>query len=1578
MTYSIPNQRPDRETAAGGRGRWLRQLLLICCGLCLGPAAWGNGGFLKIRDGYFWDPVTADYFIPRGFGYQTWNPPVGADQTFSQLDYDLVEFKKMHVNSIRCEMVWNVVETNQGVFDWSKPDHLVAKAEELGFKLFVLIGFQYAPSWFPTNWLAVNDQGTNSVVLSYENPDARAACSNYIYQVTSRYKNSPVIGAWILGNEYAYFDLWNPDRQFLGFDSYSQASFRAYLASTYAGNIAALNTNWGTSYANFTSVVMPRTFPPDHHNPAYHDLIQWRKQSIGDYVAAGAVGAKLADPNHLHTYSMVGGVFSGVDALYTCEDAKTIVARCAHAGAPLDFWSVNNYAGATVGDEMRSADFGIRKYQAQSGLPVMVSETGHSSTENLPLTAGPRAAKGIPTQMWEALSSGAIGMHVFTWNDRDLFGHTTFTREKGFGIVNQNRLVKDPVYNNVVEVFRRMENIQANHLFGGSSNAPKDIQFFWSTATDMGWSRANKENAMLWGALKRLGYQPGFIDDAQFENGDYLNAPALMLSRCFKLNPAHLERIANNVIPAGIHVHANADLPGQFDAYDRRNTNWISRMSSLFGLNAGGTPATCPVNSGVTAELYSNFSLTAVASLGAFTPGYVEPMVSWQVWQGLSASSGTTIVTHKGCDDLQASMPALQIKNLGTAKTAINTFALGDIGTTGSQTNSWNIHSYWLRTIYQTYFGITPKIGLGGTGPVFVIADYRICRNGGILISLMNEDTNATFVTVTAPTLLAGKTVENLTTGGVLTTNSSGAVGVFIEGDEFVLLYAYNSSAGVDASLVNSNPNKVWLQDAPGAVWPNGPGYPVTVGYDTAATNLNLILSFERTLFPGKTYSQSIPAAASGRGTRLITLAIPDADLNDPDYISSRAGGEYIVRARLEKAGVSISESFLPVRLLWGLRPTSLPIPVLPNNTYPITLQWEELPSYEVSETPTPLSRAGLWEPVRAKFQNYDVVLELRTNGVPVVSNHFLTSTGTTSHQFSVTVPPNVTGPFTWFAYLRPAAGASFDVIDSFEDRNPGDLYKVITNCNANPDWCHDSNGPPLFPWISYTYPTNGNQQWFTEGVGTNASDGNFSAFLVVTNPPWIPEAQYSGLGIKYTYATDWALPNDSRLWTNYTFSCDFMEASNRACVVELQLNDVYTGQIHFATSYLGHGWQTIKASLDQFTINPNLPYPPGFFVRGKVHQLAINVQMLETNATYITTFDNIKFDGPEMAAPAVTSHDVLDSFEDREPGLDPVPGPSLLMPWAPYVYADFGNAGDGGHGIQTFGSDGGQSAFEVVQNPANPGTFSGFGMSYLFTNQWALLGSRTQWTNYLFSFDFKEANAHRCILEMQVKSGQNDWMGFTNTYVAGPNGWFTIKASLDKFKTNGAFVASHIQALAVNIQMLDKNVTYLGSFDNIRFDGPDTPLPPDLTYALYDSGNDSLRDADGDGIPDVYETGTGIYVSPTNTGTNPNKADTDGDGLSDRFELIAGTDPNKASDLFRIKSVRRNLDGSAVISWQAKTNKVYGIDYIDGSLFDGAQFCPLEGMTNLRAVTNGLFEAQDAGAATNRFRLYRITVRNP
>lgn len=61
------------------------------------------------------------------------------------------------------------------------------------------------------------------------------------------------------------------------------------------------------------------------------------------------------------------------------------------------------------------------------------------------------------------------------------------------------------------------------------------------------------------------------------------------------------------------------------------------------------------------------------------------------------------------------------------------------------------------------------------------------------------------------------------------------------------------------------------------------------------------------------------------------------------------------------------------------------------------------------------------------------------------------------------------------------------------------------------------------------------------------------------------------------------------------------------------------------------------------------------------------------------------------------------------------------------------------------------------------------------------------------------------------------------------------------------------------------------------------------------DTGTNPLKtDSDNDGLGDAVETNSGNYVSSTNTGTDPSKSDTDGDGFSDGLEIGAGFNPTK------------------------------------------------------------------------------------
>ena len=193
------------------------------------------------------------------------------------------------------------------------------------------------------------------------------------------------------------------------------------------GDIDSLNQAYNQTYESFSDVVMSREYPPDREDQVFiqqsgwHDLIQWRKTSIGDFVAKGAQVSKENDPNHMITYAMLGGIFDGADANINCEDGFTIVERCAAAGYPLDFWTINNYPWVITGNELRSADFGVSKFKDTLGIPVLVSETGMSDTDILLRETADRMADADPSLIWENLMAGAAGIHIFHWSDRDFY-----------------------------------------------------------------------------------------------------------------------------------------------------------------------------------------------------------------------------------------------------------------------------------------------------------------------------------------------------------------------------------------------------------------------------------------------------------------------------------------------------------------------------------------------------------------------------------------------------------------------------------------------------------------------------------------------------------------------------------------------------------------------------------------------------------------------------------------------------------------------------------------------------------------------------------------------------------------------------------------------------------------------------------------------------------------------------------------------------------------------------------------------------------------------------------------------------
>src|SRR5580765_1138369 len=139
------------------------------------------------------------------------------------------------------------------------------------------------------------------------------------------------------------------------------------------------------------------------------------------------------------------------------------------------------------------------------------------------------------------------------------------------------------------------------------------------------------------------------------------------------MSPQHLDMIASQVIAGGTHVHANADLPGQFDAYHHSNQVWAARMDSLFGLDV--TQAHAPFDAIITSDSYSNLSFHGLRSLAPLTSSYADSVLTWKIWHDVRLTSGTTIMTDTGYGGTKPGTPALIIKTnaAGQGRSAVNT-----------------------------------------------------------------------------------------------------------------------------------------------------------------------------------------------------------------------------------------------------------------------------------------------------------------------------------------------------------------------------------------------------------------------------------------------------------------------------------------------------------------------------------------------------------------------------------------------------------------------------------------------------------------------------------------------------------------------------------------------------------------------------------------------------------------------------------------------------------------------------------------------------------------------------------------
>src|SRR5206468_3719408 len=148
--------------------------------------------------------------------------------------------------------------------------------------------------------------------------------------------------------------------------------------------------------------------------------------------------------------------------------------------------------------------------------------------------------------------------------------------------------------------------------------------------------------------------------------------------------------------------------------------------------------------------------------------------------------------------------------------------------------------------------------------------------------------------------------------------------------------------------------------------------------------------------------------------------------------------------------------------------------------------------------------------------------------------------------------------------------------------------------------------------------------------------------------------------------------------------------------------------------------------------------------------------------------------------------------------------------------------------------------------------------------------------------------------------------------------------------------------------------------------DDPINWLATAPTAARANSGSGTL-DADGDGLPDAWETAHNLDPRD-GTGNNGPYGDPDGDGITNLQEYRGGTDPQHASSYLKVDSIRA-AGGSTDIRFVAAAGRTYTILYCDD--VESGLWWKLADIP-AQAVA-GELEVSDPGAGTAVHRFYRL-----